>query len=119
MTTPRIVTPQEWQKEWQRLLVKEKEMTRARDATIIISCRLSFSVADTGSPTCRFAEFSSKWRTAFLIFVADPITVRLFTNSHATRTAAWASLFSYMPNRVRPTVSTASAGPMSSTCAEP
>jgi hypothetical protein len=64
MTTPRIVTPQEWQKEWQRLLVKEKEMTRARDATIIISCRLSFSVADTGSPTCRFAEFSSKWRTA-------------------------------------------------------
>jgi predicted dithiol-disulfide oxidoreductase (DUF899 family) len=32
MKTPRIVTPQEWQDEWQRLLVKEKEMTRARDA---------------------------------------------------------------------------------------
>ena len=32
MTTPRIVTLVEWQDEWQRLLVKEKEMTRARDA---------------------------------------------------------------------------------------
>jgi predicted dithiol-disulfide oxidoreductase (DUF899 family) len=32
MTTPRIVTPQQWQEEWQRLLVKEKEMTRAHDA---------------------------------------------------------------------------------------
>jgi predicted dithiol-disulfide oxidoreductase (DUF899 family) len=29
---PRIVTPQEWQDEWQRLLVKEKQMTRAHDA---------------------------------------------------------------------------------------
>jgi predicted dithiol-disulfide oxidoreductase (DUF899 family) len=32
MKTARIVTPQEWQDEWQRLVVKEKEMTRARDA---------------------------------------------------------------------------------------
>jgi len=32
MTTPRIVTPQEWQDAWQRLLVKEKEVMRARDA---------------------------------------------------------------------------------------
>jgi predicted dithiol-disulfide oxidoreductase (DUF899 family) len=32
MTTPRIVTPQQWQEEWQRLLLKEKEMTRAHDA---------------------------------------------------------------------------------------
>jgi predicted dithiol-disulfide oxidoreductase (DUF899 family) len=32
MKTPRMVTRQEWQDEWQRLLVKEKEMTRARDA---------------------------------------------------------------------------------------
>src|ERR1700722_14412420 len=32
MTTPAIVTAQEWQDAWQRLLVKEKEMTRAHDA---------------------------------------------------------------------------------------
>ena len=32
MTTPRIVTLVEWQDEWRRLLVKEKEVTRARDA---------------------------------------------------------------------------------------
>jgi hypothetical protein len=28
-------------------------------------CRFSFFVADVDSPTCMFAEFSSKWRTSF------------------------------------------------------
>jgi predicted dithiol-disulfide oxidoreductase (DUF899 family) len=32
MNTPPIVSPQEWQAERERMLVKEKEMTRARDA---------------------------------------------------------------------------------------
>ena len=32
MTTPPIVSQQEWEAERQRLLVKEKELTRARDA---------------------------------------------------------------------------------------
>ena len=32
MTPPAVVTPQEWQAAWQRLLDKEKEMTRAHDA---------------------------------------------------------------------------------------
>jgi predicted dithiol-disulfide oxidoreductase (DUF899 family) len=32
MDTPPIVSPQEWEAEWEKLLVKEKEMTRARDA---------------------------------------------------------------------------------------
>jgi predicted dithiol-disulfide oxidoreductase (DUF899 family) len=32
MTTPASVTAQEWQEAWQRLLIKEKEVTRARDA---------------------------------------------------------------------------------------
>src|SRR4051812_39926184 len=32
MKTPPIVTPQEWQAARQALLVKEKELTRARDA---------------------------------------------------------------------------------------
>src|SRR6187431_2017669 len=32
MKTPPIVTPQEWQKAHQELLVHEKELTRARDA---------------------------------------------------------------------------------------
>ena len=32
MKTPPIVSPQEWQEAWERMLVKEKEFTRARDA---------------------------------------------------------------------------------------
>ena len=32
MKTPSIVTPQEWEAARQELLVKEKELTRARDA---------------------------------------------------------------------------------------
>ena len=32
MDTPTIVSPQEWQAEREKLLVKEKELTRARDA---------------------------------------------------------------------------------------
>ena len=32
MKTPRIVTPQEWEAARLQLLVKEKELTRARDA---------------------------------------------------------------------------------------
>ena len=32
MTTHPVVSPQEWQSAWQEMLVKEKELTRARDA---------------------------------------------------------------------------------------
>ena len=32
MNTPPIVSPEEWKAERQKLLVKEKELTRARDA---------------------------------------------------------------------------------------
>jgi len=32
MNRPRIVSPQEWEAALQQLLVKEKELTRARDA---------------------------------------------------------------------------------------
>jgi predicted dithiol-disulfide oxidoreductase (DUF899 family) len=32
MEMPPVVTPQEWEAARQRLLVKEKELTRARDA---------------------------------------------------------------------------------------
>ena len=32
MNTPPIVSPQEWEAAWEELLVKEKELTRARDA---------------------------------------------------------------------------------------
>jgi predicted dithiol-disulfide oxidoreductase (DUF899 family) len=32
MKMPPIVSPQEWQAAWEKLLVKEKELTRARDA---------------------------------------------------------------------------------------
>ena len=29
---PPVVSPQEWQAAWERMLVKEKDLTRARDA---------------------------------------------------------------------------------------
>jgi predicted dithiol-disulfide oxidoreductase (DUF899 family) len=32
MKMPPVVSPQEWQTAWERMLVKEKELTRARDA---------------------------------------------------------------------------------------
>ena len=32
MKTPHVVSPEEWEAAWQRMLVKEKEHTRARDA---------------------------------------------------------------------------------------
>src|SRR5215207_324585 len=32
MNMPPVVSPQEWQTAWERMLVKEKELTRARDA---------------------------------------------------------------------------------------
>jgi predicted dithiol-disulfide oxidoreductase (DUF899 family) len=32
MKMPPVVSPQEWQSAWEKLLVKEKELTRARDA---------------------------------------------------------------------------------------
>jgi len=41
-------------------------------------CRFPISVAECDSPACTFAGFSSKWRKRFLIFVADPRTVRLY-----------------------------------------
>jgi predicted dithiol-disulfide oxidoreductase (DUF899 family) len=46
MTTPRIVMPQEWQDEWQRLLVKEKEVTRARDALAAERRRMPWVAVD-------------------------------------------------------------------------
>jgi hypothetical protein len=48
--------------------------------------RFANCVADGDPLTCMFAEFSSKWRTAFLILVADPITVLWCANGppHAT-----------------------------------
>src|ERR1700743_3543900 len=46
MTTPRIVTAQEWQGHWQRLLVKEKEMTRAHDALAAERRRMPWVAVD-------------------------------------------------------------------------
>jgi len=31
VNTPPVVSPEEWQTAWEKLLVKEKELTRARD----------------------------------------------------------------------------------------
>jgi hypothetical protein len=39
-------------------------------------CRLSNSLADSDSSACGFAEFSSRWRTGFSHFVANPRTAR-------------------------------------------
>jgi predicted dithiol-disulfide oxidoreductase (DUF899 family) len=47
MKTPPIVSPPEWQEAWQRLLVKEKEVTRARDALAALRRRMPWQAVDT------------------------------------------------------------------------
>ncbi len=51
--------------------------------------RFPFSVANADPSTCRFAEFSSKWRTTFLIFVANPRSVRLCNKFNARSAIIW------------------------------
>ncbi|MFF0527233.1 DUF899 domain-containing protein [Nocardia amikacinitolerans] len=46
MNTPPIVTPQEWETAWQQLLVKEKELTRARDALAALRRRMPWQGVD-------------------------------------------------------------------------
>src|SRR5882724_13367667 len=46
-------------------------------------CRFSNRVADDDASSYGFVGFSSKWRTSFLIFVADPITVRWYSSAIA------------------------------------
>jgi predicted dithiol-disulfide oxidoreductase (DUF899 family) len=46
MTTPPIVTAQEWETERQRLLVQEKELTRARDALAARRRRMPWLAVD-------------------------------------------------------------------------
>ncbi|MDT5350659.1 MAG: hypothetical protein QOH91_3946, partial [Mycobacterium sp.] len=38
---------------------------RIESLSLMAGCRFSPPVADADSPTCKFAEFSSKWRTGF------------------------------------------------------
>ncbi|MGY2059889.1 DUF899 domain-containing protein [Nocardia gipuzkoensis] len=46
MSTPPIVSPQEWEEAWQQLLVKEKEVTRARDALAASRRRMPWLAVD-------------------------------------------------------------------------
>ncbi len=46
MKTPPIVSPQEWEAARQELLVKEKELTRARDALAAERRRMPWSAVD-------------------------------------------------------------------------
>jgi predicted dithiol-disulfide oxidoreductase (DUF899 family) len=46
MNTPSIVSAQEWEAAWQRLLVKEKELTRARDALAASRRRMPWQAVD-------------------------------------------------------------------------
>ena len=48
METPRIVTPEEWEAARQRLLVKEKELTRARDALAAERRRMPWLAVEKG-----------------------------------------------------------------------
>ncbi len=54
-----------------------EQPVKHRIGQTVDTCRFAFCVADSDSPTCASAEFSPKWRTGFLIFVADARTVRL------------------------------------------
>src|ERR1051325_6677190 len=49
MNTPPIVSPQEWEEAWARLLVKEKEFTRARDAMAAQRRRMPWVAVDRAS----------------------------------------------------------------------
>ena len=40
-TTPPVVSAQEWEAAHQELLAKEKELTRARDTTLVFASRAS------------------------------------------------------------------------------
>ncbi len=46
MRTPSIVTPQEWEAAHRQLLVKEKELTRARDALAAERRRMPWLAVD-------------------------------------------------------------------------
>jgi predicted dithiol-disulfide oxidoreductase (DUF899 family) len=46
MNTPPIVSPEEWQTAWERLLVREKEVTRARDALAAERRRMPWMAVD-------------------------------------------------------------------------
>jgi len=46
MNTPPVVSPQEWEAEREKLLVKEKELTRARDALAAKRRRMPWMVVE-------------------------------------------------------------------------
>ena len=46
MNTPAIVLPEEWKAARQKLLVKEKELTRARDALAAQRCRMPWMAVE-------------------------------------------------------------------------
>ena len=46
MKTPPVVSAEEWHAEWERLLVKEKELTRARDAMAAARRRMPWLAVD-------------------------------------------------------------------------
>ena len=46
MQTPAIVSPQEWQEAWERMLLKEKEFTRARDVLAAERRRMPWMVVE-------------------------------------------------------------------------
>ena len=59
MNTPPIVSPQKWEAERERMLVKEKELTRARDALAAERRRMPWMEVDKeyrfDGPTARRA----------------------------------------------------------------
>jgi predicted dithiol-disulfide oxidoreductase (DUF899 family) len=46
MNTPPIASPHEWQAAWEKMLVKEKELTRARDALAAQRRRMPWTAVD-------------------------------------------------------------------------
>jgi predicted dithiol-disulfide oxidoreductase (DUF899 family) len=60
MKTPPIVSPQEWEAAHQEMLVKEKDLTRARDALAAMRRRMPWMAVETGLVQLRAARASSK-----------------------------------------------------------
>src|SRR5262245_63951912 len=46
MKTPRVVSGHEWEAAWQQLLLKEKELTRSRDALAAERRRMPWTVVE-------------------------------------------------------------------------
>ena len=111
MNTPPVVSPEEWQTAWENMLVKEKELTRARDALAAERRRMPWMAVEKdyrfegpGGPASLLDLFGGRRQ---LVFTA-PSTRRMSPRTHRrvarTRSGpAWAAPWARTRLRTLPT----------------